>query len=452
MRYAIIGAASLIMLGTIIILTIITISLSLVNTIGLPTNGQHMSSHSKASAGLGTISHSKVAISRSKVAQTKPYGANSTISNSSNEVCAPYNINPPTSIAISTDRRNYIVGDALQIYIYALDKNGCAVATKVNLTLNNTSSGPKSSHIFEESLYSDSDPNYNIFIQPLKDSERNHNPSSDSFLRYNQFVLTQPGDYNLSAVANGTREYTSTTFHVDNLIFSSPARILYVTIAFFAGLLIVIALGINNYALSEILRFICISGIIISVVLFFSFIDEPIGGNGPVGLVKKPMNSTALSTEQWVINIGGISTGPADTESYTTGIQIPIYVVIFGIVGGYLRYLYKTSKLVDKALQEEPREKERRKAFYQSLEDLSLLFLSPLLAIAIWFVLSQWTPTQEAGHSNNFYILATVSFTVGLVTNEIVQFLIRLTESILRVAQKEEEKPVKDGKHTHTPS
>jgi hypothetical protein len=119
----------------------------------------------------------------------------------------------------------------------------------------------------------------------------------------------------------------------------------------------VIALGINNYALSEILRFICISGIIISVVLFFSFIDEPIGGNGPVGLVKQPMNSTALSTYQWIINIGGTIAGPADTEPYKTGIQIPIYVVIFGIVGGYLRYLYKTSKLVDKALQAEPREK-----------------------------------------------------------------------------------------------
>ena len=42
---------------------------------------------------------------------------------------------------------------------------------------------------------------------------------------------------------------------------------------------------------------------------------------------------------QWVINIGG------QPPNYDYGIQIPISVLIFGILGGYLRYLYKTSKL-----------------------------------------------------------------------------------------------------------
>ena len=252
-------------------------------------------------------------------------------------------------------------------------------------------------------------------------------------------------------MVNGTRTArASTTFEVVDIYNSTPARILYITTAFFAGLLIVIASGMRlSYALSEILRFICISGIIFSVIFIFIFIDEPIGGNGPVGLVKKSMNSSSTSPQDWVINIGGTSISPSDTNAYSTGLQIPIYVVIFGIVGGYLRYLYKTSKLgiLDKTSQEDI--DSRRRSFYRSLEDLSLLFLSPLLAIAIWFVLSQWTPTQGR---NNVYILAAVSFTVGLVTDEIVQFLIKLTQSILRVAQKEEEKPVKEGKHTHTPS
>jgi hypothetical protein len=102
--------------------------------------------------------------------------------------------------------------------------------------------------------------------------------------------------------------------------------------------------------------------------------------------------------------------------------------------------LYKTSKLGDKARQED--KDDRWRSFYHSLEDLALLFLSPLLAIAIWFVLSQWTPTQGR---NNIYILGAVSFSAGLVTDEIVQFLIKLTQSILRVAQKEEEKPVEQN-------
>ena len=239
------------MLRTMIILIItitITISLALVNAFGLSADGA-------LSLGPGG----------------KPIAKSHTIISNSSKVCATNSTNQPTSIAISTDRRNYIVGDALQIYIYALDKNGCAVATKVILTLDDDNSGAKY-HIFVQSLYSDSDPDYDVFLPPLNFQEK-HNPSNNSFLRYNQFVLTQPGNYTLTAklanatLANGT-EQASTTFHVDNLIFSSPARILYVTIAFFAGLLFVIALGINNYALSEILRFICISGIIISVVLF----------------------------------------------------------------------------------------------------------------------------------------------------------------------------------------
>ena len=57
---------------------------------------------------------------------------------------------------------------------------------------------------------------------------------------------------------------------------------------------------------------------------------------------------------------------------------------------------------------------------------IALLFLSPLLAIATWFLLNQ---AGLEGHQNGtqgqsgIFILAAVSFTVGLVTNEVVQYL-----------------------------
>jgi hypothetical protein len=418
MKYAIIAVAALIMLGTTALVNVNELAFSQHNKPGMKIN--------KMGAIISTGNFTK---------------------------CTLPNVNPPSSIAISTDRRNYIVGDVLQIFIYVRDTDGCAISRKVNLTLSNTD---RSHTKFEQSVYSDPDPGYDIAVPPSSQTTPGY-----SFLRSNQFALTHSGSYLLTAtLVNGTARASttlvngaaraSTTFEVVDIYNSTPARILYITTAFFAGLLIVIASGMKlSYALSEILRFICISGIIFSVIFIFIFIDEPIGGNGPVGLVKKSMNSSSTSPQDWVINIGGTSISPSETNAYTTGLQIPIYVVIFGIVGGYLRYLYKTSKLgiLDKASQEDI--DSRRRSFYRSLEDLSLLFLSPLLAIAIWFVLSQWTPTQGR---NNVYILAAVSFTVGLVTDEIVQFLIKLTESILRVAQKEEEKPVKDGKHTHTPS
>ncbi len=126
---------------------------------------------------------------------------------------------------------------------------------------------------------------------------------------------------------------------------------------------------------------------------------------------------------------------------------------MFGIAGGYLRYLYKTAKIrtFDKEIQDlrtttnkifsdeyqsqiDKLKKDRMKLveiqklgesslmvqkidtelsglmyakeyryrsglrkliFYRSIEDLSLLFLSPLLAIAIWFVLDQWQTTAS---------------------------------------------------------
>jgi len=38
---------------------------------------------------------------------------------------------------------------------------------------------------------------------------------------------------------------------------------------------------------------------------------------------------------EWMINVGGYP-----NDNYSEGVQIPIYVFTFGILGGYLRYLY----------------------------------------------------------------------------------------------------------------
>ena len=139
----------------------------------------------------------------------------------------------------------------------------------------------------------------------------------------------------------------------------------------------------------------------------FALTDVQIAPASPLGLVIKTandVNTTAanaaneITNLQWVINIGGIG-----LNSYTTGVQVPVSVVIFGVAGGYLRFLYYTSTKKqdiadsvssqssdgthtingEKTLEDEP------EPFYESLKDLSLFFLSPLLAIAVWLVLTQ---------------------------------------------------------------
>jgi hypothetical protein len=62
--------------------------------------------------------------------------------------------------------------------------------------------------------------------------------------------------------------------------------------------------------------------------------------------------------------------------------------------------------------------------FYQSLEDLALLFLAPLLAIAVWFLLTL------AGTESK-YTIALASLTIGLVTDEAIRALLKFIRRIL---------------------
>ena len=64
--------------------------------------------------------------------------------------------------------------------------------------------------------------------------------------------------------------------------------------------------------------------------------------------------------------------------------------------------------------------------FNKSLEDLALLIVSPLLAVAIYFVLIQGGLSLE-----NYATLAAISFAVGLVTDRAIEKLQDLAGSLL---------------------
>jgi hypothetical protein len=121
------------------------------------------------------------------------------------------------------------------------------------------------------------------------------------------------------------------------------------------------SLSPNTYA---VLRFMFLSMIAVTLMLAFALTDVQIAPISPFGLVIKTSGGTNTMTDnQWVVNIGGIT-----ANNYSTGVQVPVSVIIFGIAGGYLRFLYYTSKKErDEQQQEEP--------FYESLKDLALFFL-----------------------------------------------------------------------------
>ncbi|HEY7228048.1 MAG TPA: hypothetical protein VH481_07975 [Nitrososphaeraceae archaeon] len=62
---------------------------------------------------------------------------------------------------------------------------------------------------------------------------------------------------------------------------------------------------------------------------------------------------------------------------------------------------------------------------WESIGELSEIVLSPFLAVAAWFLLSVTT-------TPNIYTVALVSFTVGLVTKDIVQRLTEFTQSTMK--------------------
>jgi len=189
----------------------------------------------------------------------------------------------------------------------------------------------------------------------------------------------------------------------------------------------------------ECLRLLLISGIAIFTILSLLFTDTEIGVNSPIGLVKKNATGTITSQKtttitqngtQWVFNIGG-----TNSDNYITGIQIPTFVVVFGLLGGYFRFLYGMRFLFSK--------KRRKDQFYDtekrwgdvnvmdplsflkhSLRSLSLFFLSPFVAVGVWLIFIQIGTT-------GVWVAAAGSFTMGLITEEVVLTLISFARTLL---------------------
>lgn len=381
--------------------------------------------------------------------------------------------NNDSAVVLWTNRPNYVVGQEVQIWAKIFDEQQPDKA-QLNIEVTN------GELLYNVSLLAPK--NRSVAITGL-------NTQSEGIYKINA-----------TAIINGNQETAQTNIRIDSMFRTLPAFFIYLTIGFFIGLAVVVLRGSNLFR-SELLRFICITGIVFSILFALLLTDLQIGSFSPVGLVERSIHNPGTnSTREWVLNIGGIQ-----EDNFVEGIQIPIYIIIFGLIGGYLRYLYKTAKLrsryralremylfcwekvpgidskrlktflidkfdigwfatgdefkkvdettlkiengfhavsitlsgetadmaidSDKIIYRFIVKKEnshtnlyqtmswRSWLFYQSLEDLSLLFLAPLLAIALWFLLTQASTTSK-------YILALASFSVGLVTDEIIQALL----------------------------
>ena len=242
----------------------------------------------------------------------------------------------PTSIAVETDKSIYVPLDGVGIVTSVYDNNGCLIPAKVIVQI---------AKVDDE-----------IHRIVYRQSFTSGTDDTGSFTNYNYFTSNEPGTYNITAttIIDGKGETSWKILYIQEFYFSRFAFMWFVGFVFFVSLIVLILKSTANRELNEVLRFTFISGIIFSILLSFIFLNEKVSEVSPIGIVTKdviPEGSESISTSiagvqdnilgdgQWVLNIGG------QAEGYLFGIQIPIGILIFGIAGGYLRYLYKTSKL-----------------------------------------------------------------------------------------------------------
>jgi hypothetical protein len=297
---------------------------------------------------------------------------------------------------------------------------------------------------------------------------------------YNTTIMTQEsGDYNISVLTSASQGSALTSFETIDIWFTKPLYMMYIAIASFVALMIIMLLEhrkierespkksasiksekqkINDkdleYEVSkaiiqeigpyEIGRFICLTVIVATFVVALVFSEVEVGANSPIGLITiHPLlsninaqpnvnNGQQPRAPGWYINVGGNV-----ADNYVGGIEIPLNVFVFGIAGGYLRYLYGLRFLYE--IPKEPKERsestdtfwgdiviyDQMGPYQHSFRSLALFFLAPLLAIAVWFVLWQ-------GGTSGYYAIAAVSFTIGLVTEEVIRSLIAFARVSLK--------------------
>lgn len=308
------------------------------------------------------------------------------------------------TLDIATQRNAYVPGEIVIVGGTVLDGDGNPVNTKVNL------------EVFF--LKNDGERPIKIYQTNVIAIDSNYYDTGISTLN--------PGKYNVTATVTIQNATTTawTTFEVKSPFETFASFIGYVGIAAFVCLTVIIYKGSTiEPNKRELSRFICITIIAFTPIAVSIFTDVQIGQRAPIGLVLQPQNIPGdvsnTPPSQWVINVGG-----SWSDNYAKGIQIPVFVFIFGWAGGYIRYLYVIGKTLweDKVSKDDDWEDNARKAvFARSIGDLSLLFLAPLLAIATYFILLQAGIKQDL--SSGLPTMAAVCFGVGLATDKIVQRL-----------------------------
>jgi len=251
-------------------------------------------------------------------------------------VTAETSLSITPTLSVITDRIRYIPEQNVIIMGMVYDQNGKTMRSKVNLSVTYIpDNGKDETQVYKQST--------------LSQGEFGYSDSGINLEGYGLYKVTA------TTTINGQQEISHTQFKVVNYAETPAAWFMILGIAALSSLMIIIGRKMTHHiTIREVLRFVCISLIAFSPLAVFILTDVEIGQNSPIGLVVVPKFPNDANMEdvvagnvnpigkEWMINLGGNW-----HTYYTSGIQIPVFVFIFGIAGGYIRYLYKTWQTFD---------------------------------------------------------------------------------------------------------
>lgn len=102
------------------------------------------------------------------------------------------------------------------------------------------------------------------------------------------------------------------------------------------------------------LQFLILSLLVVCII--FAIALFPSGFVGSDSMISTIVVTNPNNVTEWVFNIGGVN-----SSNNFTGLQIPIYVIIAGVLGAHIRYLYYAAK-------------EFRAQFKKKLEKLTIVY------------------------------------------------------------------------------
>ena len=167
--------------------------------------------------------------------------------------------------------------------------------------------------------------------------------SHDGKFSDRSFIPSTPGTYLIEAKSNSN---TYASINVNVVEFTQTWAFYIIIVGFIAFVTLLLGTALLNIMhsmpLYHMMRFSCITILVSTTIIFFIVSDIEYGTSSPIGIsiIEKNLEqeiddlNTSLKLN-WVVHFGGHA-----ENNYDAGLNIPIYVIIFGILGGYMRFFY----------------------------------------------------------------------------------------------------------------